>query len=183
MMTLGGGRAIITLRAVDRDRGRWSCEVIVGSDLSLYLVLSLCRWWNVGHGRLFVITCKTCLLQSMTRTIIFGWLMLVIRMYLWKPSGCIMLISVFWTSLRQSGYERRVTCNACHVSPWGAWHVFSGWGVPTVPILHIHQTWSPQCTHPFNSSLSQPSTYTQPSTRSPCHLSHPPYLHGMHDIF
>ena len=22
--------------------------------------------------------------------------------------------------------------NACHVSPWGAWHVFSGGGVPTV---------------------------------------------------
>ena len=26
---LGGGRAVITLRATDRDRGRWSCEVIV----------------------------------------------------------------------------------------------------------------------------------------------------------
>ena len=47
----------------------------------------------------------------MTRSIIFGWLMLVIRMYLlWKPSGCFILISVVWPSLRQSGYERRVTC-------------------------------------------------------------------------
>ena len=45
MMTLGGGRAIITLRAADRDRGRRSCEVIVGSDLlSLHLVPSLYRW-------------------------------------------------------------------------------------------------------------------------------------------
>ena len=53
MMTLGGGRGIITLRAADRDRGRRSCEVIVGSDLlSLHLVLSLCRWRNVSHGRL-----------------------------------------------------------------------------------------------------------------------------------
>ena len=53
MMTLGGGRVIITLRAADRDHGRRSCEVIVGSDLlSLHLVLSLYRWQNVGHGRL-----------------------------------------------------------------------------------------------------------------------------------
>ena len=53
MMTLGGGRAIITLRAADRDRGRRSCKVIVGSDLlSLHLVPSLYRWWNVGHDRL-----------------------------------------------------------------------------------------------------------------------------------
>ena len=53
IMTLGGVRVIITLWAADRDRGRRSCEVIVGSDLlSLHLVLSLCRWRNVGHGRL-----------------------------------------------------------------------------------------------------------------------------------
>ena len=84
--------------------------------------------------------------------------MLVIQMYLWKPSGCIMLISVVWTSLRQFGYEMEAVqmfyaykCrldflevvriwearhvypdgNACHVSPWGVWHVFSGGGVPT----------------------------------------------------
>ena len=33
MMTLGGGRAIITLQVADRDRGRCSREVILGSDL------------------------------------------------------------------------------------------------------------------------------------------------------
>ena len=81
----------------------------------------------------------------------------------WKPSGCSMLTSVVWTSLRRSGYEVKVVrmsfvykCrsnflevvriwkarhvypdegdpdgSACHVSPWGAWHVFSGGGVPT----------------------------------------------------
>ena len=101
----------------------------------------------------------------MTRTIIFGWFMLVIRMYLWKPSGCSMLTSVVWTSLRRFRYEVGVVrmsyvykCrlnfleavqiwearhvypdggnpdgNACHVSPWGAWYVFSGGGVPTMP--------------------------------------------------
>ena len=53
MITLGGGRAIITLRVADRDRDRRSYEVIVGSDLlSLHLILSLCRWRNVGHGKL-----------------------------------------------------------------------------------------------------------------------------------
>ena len=45
MMTLGGGRAIITLRAVDRDRGsccdcQKSWEVIVGSDLPSLSFLS-----------------------------------------------------------------------------------------------------------------------------------------------
>ena len=91
--------------------------------------------------------------------------MLVIQMYLWKPSGCSMLTSVVWTSLRQFRYEMEVVrmsyvykcrlnfleavriweahhvypdggdpdVNACHVSPWGAWHVFSEGRVPTIP--------------------------------------------------
>ena len=88
------------------DRVKWSWEVTC-----CHFILSL---HSAGGGRgpwqAVVISCKTCSLQSMTRTIIFGWLMLVIRMYLWKPSGCFMLISVVWTSLRQSGYEGRVTC-------------------------------------------------------------------------
>ncbi|KAL6333368.1 hypothetical protein AAG906_028553 [Vitis piasezkii] len=52
MMTLGGSRAIITLRAVAER----------------------------GPRLVVVITCKTCLLQSMIRTIIPGWHMLIIRM-------------------------------------------------------------------------------------------------------
>ena len=54
MMPLGGGRAIITLRAADRDHGR--CR---GYQRSLKVtchhftpVLSLCRWRNVGRDRL-----------------------------------------------------------------------------------------------------------------------------------
>ena len=88
------------------DHVKWSWEVTC-----CHFILSL---HSAGGGRgpwkTVVITCKTCLLQSMIRTIIFGWLMLVIRMYLWKPSECSMLTSVVWTFLRRFRYERRVTC-------------------------------------------------------------------------
>ena len=37
--------------ATVRDRGKWSCWMIMGSDLlSPQLILSLCKWWDVGHG-------------------------------------------------------------------------------------------------------------------------------------
>ena len=87
------------------DRVKWSWEVTC-----CHFILS----FHSAGGGTWTMTCccdNICLLQSMTWTIIFGWLMLVIRMYLlWKPSGCFMLISVVWPSLRQFGYERRVTC-------------------------------------------------------------------------
>ena len=111
MMTLGGGRIIITLRAADRDRGMWSCEVIVGSDLlSLHLVLSLYRWRNVGHGRLFVITCKTCFTSVNDPDNHIRMTYVSHPDVLWKSSACFMLISVVCPSLRQSGYEKRITC-------------------------------------------------------------------------
>ena len=104
----------------DRDHGRWcgcqgSWQVIVWNDRGKWLVVtSPCPFTlqvaKRGSWQAVVITCKTCLLQSMIRTIIFGWLMLVIRMYLWKPSECSMLTSVVWTFLRRFRYERRVTC-------------------------------------------------------------------------
>ena len=54
MMSLGGGRAIITLRTADRDRGRRhgcprSWEVTYCHFIP---VISLCRWRNMGHDRL-----------------------------------------------------------------------------------------------------------------------------------
>ncbi|RVW68784.1 hypothetical protein CK203_060955 [Vitis vinifera] len=54
MMPQGGGRAIITLRAADRDRERRrdcqrSWEVTCHHFIP---VISLCKWQNVGHGKL-----------------------------------------------------------------------------------------------------------------------------------
>ena len=78
MMTLGGGRAIITLWAVDRDRSsccdcQKSWEVIVGSDLpSLHSCPFTLQVAERGPWQAVVITCKTCLLQSMIRTNIPG---------------------------------------------------------------------------------------------------------------
>ena len=78
MMTLGGDRAIITLRAADRDRGsccdcQKSWEVIAGSDLpSLHSCPFTLRVAECGPWQAVVITCKTCLLQSMIRTNIPG---------------------------------------------------------------------------------------------------------------
>ena len=54
MMTLDGGRVIITLRAADRDRGR-RCDCQRSWEVTCHhfiLVLSLCRWRNVGYGML-----------------------------------------------------------------------------------------------------------------------------------
>ena len=68
MMTLGGGRAIITLRVTDRDRGsccdcQKSWEVIVGSDLlSLYFCPFTLQVVERGPWLAVVITCKTFLL-------------------------------------------------------------------------------------------------------------------------
>ena len=78
MMTLGGGRAIITLWAVDRDRSsccdcQKSWEVIVGSDLpSLHSCPFTLQVAERGSWQAIVITYKTCLLQSMIRTNIPG---------------------------------------------------------------------------------------------------------------
>ena len=68
MMTLGGGRAIITLRAADRDRGsccdcQKSWEVIVGNDLlSLHSCPFTLQVVEREPWQTVVITCKTCLL-------------------------------------------------------------------------------------------------------------------------
>ena len=54
MMPLSGGRAIITLRADDRDRGRHrGCQRSLEVTCHHFIpVLSLYRWRNVGRGRL-----------------------------------------------------------------------------------------------------------------------------------
>ena len=109
MMTLRGGRAIITLRAPDRDRVKWSWEVTC-----CYFILSL----HSAGGGMWVMTgcCDNVwdLLTSVNDPDHY------IRMdYVghpdisWKPSGCFMLISVIWPSLRQAGYE-----GASCVSGW-----------------------------------------------------------------
>ena len=78
MMILGGGRAIITLRAADRDRGsccdcQKSWEVIAGSDLpSLHSCPFSLQVAERGPWQVVVIMCKTCLLQLMIRTNILG---------------------------------------------------------------------------------------------------------------
>ena len=71
MMTLGGSRTIITLRAADRDRGRWcgcqrSWEVIMWNDRRKWLVVtSSCpltlQVAERGPWLVVVITCKPCL--------------------------------------------------------------------------------------------------------------------------
>ena len=170
------------------DRRKW---LVVTSSCPFTLQVA-----ERGSWQAVVITCKTCLLQSMTRTSISGWFMLVIRMYLWKPSGCSMLTSVVWTSLRWSGYEVEVVrmsyvykcrlnfleavriwearhvypdgCdpdgNACHVSPWGAWHMFSGGGVPTVRHLQMEGNQQQQAVP--KTSLNESFQKTHESDRS-----------------
>ena len=121
------------------DRGKW---LVVTSSCPFTLQVAECGPWQA-----VVITCKTCLLQSMTRTIIFGWFMLVIRMYLWKPSGCSMLTSVVWTSLRRSGYEVEVVrmsyvykCRLNFLEAiriWKARHVYPDEGDPDGNACHV----------------------------------------------
>ena len=115
MMTLGGGRAIVTLRAADRDRGNcYDCqkswEVIVGSDLlSLHSCLFTLQVAERGSWQAVVITCKTCLLQSMIRTNISGQCMSVVRMCCGSRPD-VMFVSAVCLSLRESGQEKRATC-------------------------------------------------------------------------
>ena len=150
MMTLGGSRAIITLRAADRDRGRWcSCqrswEVIMWNDRRKWLVVtSSCpltlQVAERGSWLIVVITCKTCLTSvndpdHYIRVDYVGH-----PDVSWKPSGYFMLISVVLTFLEAGRIWGRVMCirmgwsgwYACYVSLWGVWHVFSGGGVPTL---------------------------------------------------
>ena len=124
MMTLGGSKAIITLRAADMDRGRWcgyqrSWEVIMWNDRRKWLVVtSSCpltlQVAERGSWLIVVITCKTCLTSvndpdHYIRVDYVGH-----PDVSWKLSGCFMLISVVWPSLRQAGYE-----GASCVSGWG----------------------------------------------------------------
>ena len=121
------------------DRGKW---LVVTASCPFTLQEAECGSWQA-----VVITCKTYLLQSMTRTSISGWFMLVIRMYLWKPSGCSMLTSVVWTSLRRSGYEVEVVrmsyAYKCRlnfletVRIWEARHVYSNGGDPDGNTCHV----------------------------------------------
>ena len=126
MMPLGGVRTIITLGLADRNRGRWcGCqkpwEVTMWNDCRKWLVVTsscLLTLQAVERGpwQTVVITCETCLLQSMIRTIVSGWHMLIIRMYcVSHPDD--MFMSVVWSSLRWSG-------KACYVCFIGR----SGWG-------------------------------------------------------
>ena len=115
MMTLGGGRAIITLQAADRDHGsccdcQKSWEVIIGSDLpSLHSYHFTLQVAERGSWQAVVITYKTCLLQSMIWTNIPGQCMSVVRMRCGSHPD-VMFVSVVCPSLRESGQEKRVTC-------------------------------------------------------------------------
>ena len=106
MMTLGGGRAIITLQAADRDRGMWSWEVTC-----CHFILSL---HSAGSGTWAMTGCCDNVWDLLTSVNDPGN---YIRMdYVghpdvsWKPFGCFMLINVVWLSSRQAGHERRATC-------------------------------------------------------------------------
>ncbi|RVW59325.1 putative disease resistance protein [Vitis vinifera] len=93
---IDGGRAIITLRAADKDRV---------NDPDNHI-----RMTYVGHPDV-----------------------------LWKPSGCFMLISVVCPSLRQSGYEKRITCIRIGVI-WMIMRVTCYYEIST-PLLQI-SAWS-----------------------------------------
>ena len=101
MMTLGGGRAIITLRTADRDRGRprgcqRSWEVTCRHFIP---VLSLYKWRNVGHSRL---------LWWRARLAYFNqWFGQTYPDRICRSSGCDMTIVRMW--------YLQVSC----ASPWG----------------------------------------------------------------
>ena len=135
MMPLGGGRAIITLRAADRDCGRrrgyqrsWEmtcCHFIP--------VLSLCRWWNVGHGRV---------LWWRARLAYFNqWSGQTYPKSICRSSGC------YVCECRVPLLEEVRIGEARHVYSWenpdggnpneNACHVSSGGGVPTIPFFMI----------------------------------------------
>ena len=145
-MTLGGSVSIITLRTADRDRGRWcgcqrSWEVIMWNDLRKWLVVtSSCpltlQAAERGPWQAVVVTCETCLLQSMIRTIVSGWNMLIIRMYcVSRPDD--MFISVVWSSLRQSGKA----CHVCFMGRLGWGWLGWGWsGWQCVPLVTVRCT-------------------------------------------
>ena len=148
MMTLGGGRAIITLRAADRDRGsccdcQKSWEVIARSDLlSLHSCPFTLQVAERGPWQAVVITCKTCLLQSMIWTNVSGWPMLVVRMHLRKSSGCyvcecrVPLLEGVRIGEARHMYswgnpnEDNPDENVCHTSSGDVCHVWGG--VPTI---------------------------------------------------
>ena len=148
MMSFGGSRVITTLRAAVRNRGRWcgcqrSWEVIMLDDRGKWLVVTSTRPFTLrvmgcGPWLVVVIACKTRLLQSMVRTIISECHMLIIWMCCVKPSGCyvykcrlIFLEAVrIWKARHVYPDEDDPDGDACHVSPWGVRHVFSGGGVP-----------------------------------------------------
>ena len=62
------------------DRGKW---LVVTSSCPFTLQVAERGLWQA-----VVITCKTCLFQSMIWTNVSKWPMLVVRMHLWKSSGC-----------------------------------------------------------------------------------------------
>ena len=62
------------------DRGKW---LVVTSFCPFTLQMTRCGPWQA-----VVITCRICLLQLMIWTNVSEWPMLVVRMYLWKSSGC-----------------------------------------------------------------------------------------------
>ena len=115
------------------DRRKW---LVVTSSCSLTLQVA-----ERGSWLFVVITCKTCLTSvndpdHYIRVDYVGHPDIS-----WKPSGCFMLISVVWPSLRQAGYEGASCVSgwyACYVSLWGVWHVFLGGGVPIISMVFIY---------------------------------------------
>ena len=97
-----------------------------------------------GPWQTVVITCKTCLLQSMIGANVSGWPMLVVRMHLWKSSEChahecrVLLLEVVrigearhmysWGNLDGVNPDE----NVCHASSGDVCHVLSGGGVLTM---------------------------------------------------
>ena len=152
-MPLGGGRAIITLRVADRDRERRrDCQRSWEVTCSHFIpVLSLCRWPNVGHGRLLgwrarlayfsqwsgqTYPDRICRSSKCDMTIVRMW-------YDDRPD--VIFASVVCFSLRKLIGEARHVYSwgnpdegnpdkkTCHVSSGNVCHVASGRGVPIVP--------------------------------------------------
>ncbi|RVW37159.1 hypothetical protein CK203_111748 [Vitis vinifera] len=89
---------------IDSGSGLEFATGLLNADDEKALMLNLDAWWQNHHhpyGRLteivvaergpwqaVVITCKTCLLQSMIWANVSGWPMLVVWMHLWKSSEC-----------------------------------------------------------------------------------------------
>ena len=121
--------------AAVRDRGKWLCRMIVGSDLlSLPLVFSLCRWQDVGHGCLLWLRVRLALLYLTIQTIYIRVAHADYPDVLWRLSGCLRSASVVCSSLDRRSWNvvclflrgpDRITAPCISLGESGWW--WSGW--------------------------------------------------------